>query len=103
MLLKKGGADVTTRGVAAVDGARGQAIASLARLGAASPCWPGVQLVTLEATASGQSQTLPLQETITEPFISSATVVVGWNRYERKKGLEGYRNGYHRAREVTVG
>lgn len=28
---------------------------------------------------------------------------LGRSRYERKKGLKGYRNGYHRAREVTVG
>jgi len=28
---------------------------------------------------------------------------LGRNRYERKKGLKGYRNGYQRAREVTVG
>lgn len=28
---------------------------------------------------------------------------LGRSRYERKKGFRGYRNGHHRAREVTVG
>ena len=28
---------------------------------------------------------------------------LGRNRYERKKGLKGYRIGYHPVREVTVG
>lgn len=71
--LKKGGC---FRGVAASDTARGQAPDRSHRLGAPSSRRSCPGMVSLEATASGACQTLPLQTTITIDH-SCATVVLG--------------------------
>ncbi len=76
MLIKRGRSD-DRRGVASADGAGGQAVALQARMGTCAPCGLGVQLVTLEAAASGQSQALPLSETNTSSCYVTATVVLG--------------------------